>query len=149
MALSDPSPGIDPVLPGCTRRTLLCLPPALLGAALLPAPAWAEGVTFDNLAPLPMTPCLALFHEWHRLDGLFQTLSDEEGEATFQQLVSVEQRLSAETATCLADLAAKVLILTQIRDDLHDTPFIPALLAEMEEAVCQELEAAVVRGLGG
>lgn len=126
-----------------TRRDLLRAPLAVAAPVLilgLRQPAWAAEATFDNLAPIVSTPCLDLFREHQRIEAMFQTEPDDGHEALYWRLRAVEDRLNDEIPTCMADLAVKVLVLTQIEDDMG-TIYTPRIV--------EELEAAVERGPGG
>ena len=129
MTLTNPFPGTDEVLPRCTRRSLLGATPALLAPGLLAVPAFAS----------TETPILALYRQHEAIDAAFAGTSDAEGDRLYELLTATEDRISAAVPTCLADLAVKVLILTQLRETSYGTVWEPALHAEMEAIVARAL----------
>ncbi len=102
MTLSNPSAGHDPALPTVTRRSLLRASPALLAPCLLTAP----GVGSTN------TPILRLFREWDDLQVRWQGSPEKEEDWFFEENERLERAVAEEPSTCLADLAAKVIVST-------------------------------------
>lgn len=119
----NPFQGHAPALPTVTRRSLLRASPALM-VPLLPAAALAA----------EDTPVMVLYRQWHALDEAFEGASNDEQDRLYKLMLEVEWRLTRERATCTADLAAKVLILTSIRED-YGTIFEPELREQMEALV--------------
>ncbi len=123
-----------------SRRALFCAPLALAAPALLMgSPAWAGKVAFDNLAPLASTPCLDLYRDRERIDAMMEGATDDEGDDLYNRLLAVEKKLNDEPVTCLADLAAKVLVLTQIREADWGTVYEPQLYEQMEAILAEAL----------
>jgi hypothetical protein len=110
MTLSTPSSGHAPGLPSVTRRSLLQASPALLAPSLLAGPALAEAGT----------PILRLFREWDEFQAFWNdtgnSFTDQESDAMYRRLCALEERIEAEPVTCLADLAAKIIVSTVYGD---------------------------------
>ena len=133
MTAATTSAGPAPGLPALTRRSLLRASPALLASGALASYA-------TEVLPAPAeTPVMALYRQLQALFARCEEpgLPEDEFQAAFDLMHEVEQRMTEAPATTLADLAAKVLILTQIRDTtgtIHE----PALRDQMEALVAGE-----------
>jgi hypothetical protein len=88
--------------PAFSRRTLLRASATLLAPCLLAEPGLAS----------TETPILRLFREWDDLQAHLNDhgTSQEDFDALNPDLLALEDAVMAETVTCAADLAAKVLM---------------------------------------
>ena len=106
MTLSNPSSGHATGLPAVTRRSLLRASPALLAPSLLAGPALASADT----------PILRLFREWDAAEAAANCsewpLGDDDLDSAVDGISTLEERIEAEPVTCLADLAAKIIVST-------------------------------------
>ena len=106
MTLSTPASGHAPALSAVSRRSLLRASPALLAPSLLAGPALASGDT----------PILRLFREWDAAEAAANNsdwpLGDDDLDSGVDGISTLEERIEAEPVTCLADLAAKIIVST-------------------------------------
>lgn len=110
--------------PHPTRRSLLRAAPALLAPSVLAGPALAE----------TDTPILRLFREWDALQAYWNGAPEDEEDALLAEDTRLESAIEAEPVTCLADLAAKIVVASCYGD------FAPG------RAVTAECEAILVGG---
>jgi hypothetical protein len=85
-----------------TRRTLLRASATLLAPCLLAEPGLASAET----------PILRLFREWDDLQVRWHGSPEEEEDWFLAENERLERAVAAEPSTCLADLAAKVIVST-------------------------------------
>ena len=106
MTLSNPSSGPDPALLAVSRRSLLRASPALLAPSFLAGPALAS----------TDTPILRLFREWAAAEAAANSsdwpVGDDDLDSAVDGINTIEERIEAEPVTCLADLAAKIIVST-------------------------------------
>lgn len=124
MTSRTPSSGHDRALPAVTRRGLLRASPALMAPALLAGPA---------LALEPATPILRLYRECETLTARMDdtATSSEEFDRLYALSTELEEQMEEEPVTCMADLAAKVLVLTGLQET-DNTIYDPSVRAECE-----------------
>ena len=91
--------------PAVTRRSLLRASPTLLAPCILAGPALAE----------VETPIMRLFREWDAAEAEVNASDwplDEDLDEAVEGIHSLEERIASERVTCLADLAAKLIVST-------------------------------------
>ena len=130
MMKNTPTPGNDLGLPdGITRRSLLHASPAILAPCLLAGPALAS----------TDTPLMRLYRDHEAVRAAFNVAADgPEADGIYARMLEIEHRIAAEPATSAADVAVKVLVLTQIEYD-EDTIYHPGLLSELQGIVAGAL----------
>lgn len=84
------------------------------------------------------SPVMALYRQHQAVLVRYEGTSDEDGEAIYYEMRALEIRMAELPARSAADLAAKVLVLTQPQHS-PDTAEGPALVAECEALVAEAL----------
>ncbi|EYD71601.1 hypothetical protein Rumeso_05002 [Rubellimicrobium mesophilum DSM 19309] len=121
MNVTSQGAGFQPTTRRALMKGALAAPAALVGA---PALASTD------------TPIMQLFREFEDMEGRINdhATSSEEADRLYPILRNLEDRMAEEPVTCLADLAAKVLALTTLRDEVGSI-YDPGVLAECEALV--------------
>lgn len=101
-----------------------------------PAPLSPAALAGPALASPAGTPVMRLYIEHQAIAARMNdhATSSEECDRLYPLLIEVERRLAAEPAASMADLAAKVLVHTNLREEPNNCCE-PALLAECEALV--------------